>query len=86
VTVTAPPPITLTARGSKVKGLQKVDLSWTPTKPGSIDIFRNGAKITTTPNTGSYRDNIDRKGGGTYTHRVCEAGTSVCSNQTSVTF
>jgi PKD repeat protein len=86
VTVSVPPPISLTAVGSKVKGFQKVDLSWSPTKPGSVDVFRNGVKITTAPNAGSYRDNIDRKGGGTYTYRVCEAGTTVCSNQASVTF
>jgi PKD repeat protein len=86
VAVSVPAPITLTVSGLKVKGLQKVDLRWTPTKPGNVDVFRDGAKIITTPNTGSYRDNIDRKGSGAYTYRVCEAGTSVCSNQASVTF
>ena len=86
VTASAPPPITLTATGSKVKGLQKVDLKWTPTKPGNVDVLRGGAKIATAPNTGAYRDNVDRKGAGTYSYRICEAGTSVCSNTVTVTF
>ena len=29
---------------------------------------------------------INRKGGGSYTYQVCEAGTATCSNQATVTF
>lgn len=88
VTVTAPSSggITLTATGYKVKGLAKADLSWSGTAVAQIDIYRNGNKIATVPNTGSYTDNIDQKGSGSYTHKVCEAGTSTCSNEVTVNF
>lgn len=77
--------ITLTATGYKVKGRQKVDLTWTGTS-AAIDIYRDGSVITATTNDGAYTDNIDNRGGGSYTYRVCEAGTSTCSNDATVTF
>jgi len=82
-----PVQITLHARGYKVHGLQTVDLFWSGPTSGSIDIYRNGALIATVPNQGGfYTDHINRTGRGTYTYRVCEAGTGNCSNQVTVTF
>ncbi len=79
--------ITLTAIGYKVKGLQKVDLSWDPSDPTTnVDIYRNGAVIATTINDGAYTDNINKKGTATYTYKVCLAGTSTCSNEATVVF
>jgi hypothetical protein len=51
-----------------------------------VDVYRNGARITTTSNDGAYTDNINTRGGGSYTYRLCEAGTTTCSNQVTVTF
>ena len=84
VTVTAPG-IALAARGYKVKGAPKVDLTWTGATT-SVDVYRNGSKVATVANTGSYTDNVAAKGGGTFKHKVCDAGTTRCSNETSVTF
>jgi hypothetical protein len=42
--------------------------------------------IATTANDGFYTDNIDQRGPGTYTYQVCEAGTTTCSNEATVTF
>ncbi|HUP59520.1 MAG TPA: chitinase N-terminal domain-containing protein [Thermoanaerobaculia bacterium] len=78
--------ITLSVHGYKVKGLQKAYLSWSGATSTSVDVFRNGALITTTANDGAYTDNINVNGGGTYTYKVCEAGTTVCSNDATVTF
>jgi subtilisin family serine protease len=87
VTVNAPSPggITLSAVGYKVRGQQKADLTWTGATSINMDIFRNGAKITTTANDGFHTDNINLRGGATYTYKVCEAGTSTCSNDATVT-
>ena len=49
-------------------------------------ITRNGATVTTTPNDGSYTDNIGRKGSGSFTYKVCEAGGGACSSTVTVTF
>jgi len=78
--------ITLSVTGYKVKGLQKVDLTWSGATSTGVDVFRNGSKVATTTNDGFYTDNIDRRGGGTYTFKVCEAGTPTCSNESTVVF
>jgi subtilisin family serine protease len=84
--VTASAVISLSASGYKVKGFHKVDLKWSGATTISVDVWRNGTKITTTPNDGAHTDNVDQKGSGTYTYEVCEAGSSVCSGDVTVTF
>ncbi|HUE97428.1 MAG TPA: hypothetical protein VMN39_12265, partial [Longimicrobiaceae bacterium] len=80
--------ITLSAVGRKVKGLQKADLSWSPTGGSeNVDVYRDGAWRATTANNGSYTDPIDLRGGGTYLYRVClSPGTTTCSNTVTVVF
>ncbi len=78
-----PSGFTLTATGYKVKGLQKVDLAWSDAT-SDVDVYRNG-DIVTTENDGFHTDNIDKRGGGTYTYKVCD-GTVICSNNATVTF
>ena len=87
ITVTAPGGgggITLSATGYKVKGLHKVDLGWSGAT-GSFDIYRNNVKLTTL-SANAWTDNINAKGAGSYTYRVCQAGTTTCSNNAVVTF
>jgi hypothetical protein len=68
--------ITLSARGYKVQGRQTVDLSWNGATSNNIDIYRNSVLIATVPNIlGFYTDHIGVRGKGTYTYKVCEAGT-----------
>jgi hypothetical protein len=82
-----PGQITLGGRGYKVQGQQRVDLSWNGATSNNIDIYRNGVVITTVPNIpGFYTDRIGARGKGTYTYRVCGAGSQNCSNQVTVKF
>ncbi len=72
-----------------MKGNHKVDLSWSGANGTGVDVYRNdGVNVVTitTPNNGFYRDDINNKGGATYTHKVCEAGTGTCSNVTTTVF
>ena len=86
VTVTAPSSgISLSVAGRKSKGYAYADLSWSGAAGTSVDVYRNGAKITTTPNDGAHTDSLG-KVAGTFKYRVCEAGTTTCSNEASVTF
>ena len=72
------PAISLTAAGSRVKGISKVNLSWSGAT--GVDIYRNGAKIASSVTGSAYTDTIG-KVTGTYTHKVCVAGgTTTCSN------
>jgi serine protease len=78
--------ITLTVTGYKVKGLQKADLTWSDATSTNVDVYRDDALIATTANDGFYTDQIDQRGGGSYTYKLCEAGTSTCSNEATITF
>lgn len=78
--------LTLMATGHKVHGLQKADLSWSGAASSEVDVVRDGSVVTTTANDGFYTDGIDERGKGTYVYRVCEAGTTTCSNEAIVSF
>ncbi len=78
--------IDLQVSGYKVQGLQKADLTWSGASSTDVDVFRNNGLITTTANDGFHTDNINNRGGGSYTYRVCEAGTSTCSNNVTISF
>ncbi|MBA4158545.1 MAG: S8 family serine peptidase [Gemmatimonadetes bacterium] len=80
-------PIALSGTGSKVQGRWRADLSWTPAGTSTnIDVFRNGSKIATATNNGSFVDQTNFRGGGSLTYKVCEAGTSTCSNEITINF
>jgi subtilisin family serine protease len=83
-----PPPtgLALSAVAYKVKGLQKVDLTWSGGS-GGVDILRGTTRIAGGGNSGTYSDHIDLKGGGvSYTYKVCNVGTLVCSAPVTVSF
>ncbi len=82
-----PGDITLTATGYKVRGWKYADLDWTGATSETVDVYRDGEKIATTDNDGSYNDDIGARGGGSHTYQVCEAGDpSNCSNEATVNF
>jgi PKD repeat protein len=89
VTVTEPATggIILSATGRKERGRQQVDLTWSGTTSGAVDIKRDGAIVgANLPDTGEYTDPINVRGSGSYDYEVCEAGTDTCSNTVTVTF
>ena len=89
VTITEPgpvPTIALGVAGRKLKGVIYVDLTWSGATSSDVDIFRNGVKILTTTNDGAHADNTGAKGGGSFTYKVCEAGTSTCSPNRTIVF
>jgi len=81
-----PAQITLSARGYKVQGQRRVDLSWSGATSSNVDVYRNGGVIITTANDGFYTDPVGGHGHATFTYQVCNAGTNTCSNQAAVTF
>ena len=81
-----PANIVLATLGYKVRGRMMVDLTWTGTTVAEVDIVRDDVVIATPTNIGAYTDDVNRRGGGSFTYQVCEAATSSCSNQSVVTF
>jgi hypothetical protein len=80
-----PPVITLSLLKYKVKGSARVDLTWGGATGADVDVERNGTVVVTTPNDGAHTDVLG-KVTGTFTYRVCNAGTPTCSSAASVTF
>jgi subtilisin family serine protease len=76
---------TLSAVGSKVKGVKQTDLTWSGTTSQKVDVYRDGALIAEVDG-GTHTDLPPGKGGGTYIYKVCESGTTTCSNEVTVTF
>jgi len=78
------PAISLTAAGSRVKGVSKVNLNWSGAT--GVDIYRNGAIVAPGVGGTTYADTLG-KVTGTYTHKVCVAGSATtCSNTTTTVF
>jgi PKD repeat protein len=75
----------LTASGTKVKGVQHGILSWSGNS-GNVDVYRDGSVIKVNQGGSSYDDNINKKGAGTYIYKVCNTGTTTCSNDATVVF
>lgn len=84
-----PPPgdIVLSGTGYKVRGKWNTDLVWTPSGTSSqVDVYRNGSLLITTNNNGTFTDVTNFNGSGSLNYRVCESGTTVCSNEITVQF
>ena len=79
--------ILVTTDGYKIKGRQNVDLTWSGATSTNVDIVRDDAVVATVANAlDGTTDAIGAKGGGTYVYAVCEAGTSICSDNAVVVF
>jgi hypothetical protein len=52
--------ISITVLGRKVKGVARVDLTWSGATGSTVDIQRNGVVVTTTPNDGAHTDVLGR--------------------------
>jgi PKD repeat protein len=85
LTVTrAPFTLAATARADTIK--HYVKLTWSGATSTAVDIYRNGRFLRNTANDG--RETVTRvyQGAATYTFKLCEPGTSICSNEVTVRF
>jgi hypothetical protein len=80
-------PWNLTVAVSKVKGVNTASLAWNAaaTSAAQVNIYRDGALIKTTANTGTATD-ATSKGKGPFTYKVCPVGDTRCSNEVRATF
>jgi len=75
--------IVLTVRMTKRNGNNIANLSWTGAA-STVDVFRNNVRFTTVTGT-STTQNLG-KASGTSTYRVCNAGTTTCSSNVTVSY
>jgi PKD repeat protein len=76
-------PISVSARGYKRNGAQKVDLAWNGASGTSFDVYRNGTRIASLQ-AFSYTDTVTGKG--SFSYKVCASATAICSNEATASF
>jgi secreted PhoX family phosphatase len=84
-TTTATPTIVLSAVGRTMGRKNFVDLTWSGATSPNVEVRRNGAVVTTTPNDGSHTDSLG-KATGTFAYRVTHPGGTPSSNEITVSF
>ena len=77
----------LKGSGFRFGGVRVADITWNYLcmNVASVDVFRDGVKITTTPNDGVHRDVVGQ-GTAYVNYKVCKAGTTSCTNLLAVAF
>ena len=78
--------IALTVTGSTDATKQYMTLKWTGATGSTVDVYRDGTFIKNEPNDGKYVNSRSLPGSPSYTYKVCRVGTSICSNNATVTF
>jgi PKD repeat protein len=87
VTVPGPQfPLGLTFTTSTEPGKQIVTLSWTRAQGPSLYVYRNGLVLLSTPNDGKQKFTKNETDPTTYIFKICEAGTTICSNPVTAQF
>lgn len=81
-----PAGIELSGNGSKVSGRWRASLSWSGATSSQVDVYRNGTRIATVNNNGSYIDQTNFRGSGSLTYQICEAGSNSCSGTITIRF
>jgi subtilisin family serine protease len=69
-----------------VKGKLQVGLAWSG-GAATVDVYRGTAKVKSAiANTGATVDSIKVRGSGSFTYKICNAGTTTCSNTATVNY
>ncbi|MEM6285591.1 MAG: S8 family peptidase [Bacteroidota bacterium] len=82
------PSLSLSATGGTSGWYATVSLTWTGATTQDVDVYVNGSYGASTPNDGSQRFSMGYRWSvrGSYAFRVCEKGTSNCSNEVTVNY
>jgi PKD repeat protein len=87
VTVSAPAPsIVLTVTGRTDATHQYMTLTWTGASGTQVAVYRNGKLWGKTVNDGQWTNSRLLPGLASYTYKVCQVGTTICSNEATVRF
>jgi len=57
-------------------------LTWSGATTANVDIYRNGVRLVTTVNSGTYSETLRTRG--TFRYKVCNAGSTSCSNEVAI--
>ena len=76
--------LSLTGRTDSTK--QYVALTWSGATGATVDLYRNGKYLQTLTNTGKHTTVRTFTGPATYVFKICQAGSTVCSNEATISF
>ena len=85
VTVSAPAAISLTVSGWTTATKHSMKYIWSGASGAMVDLYRNGSRVLTTPNDGHQITGRNFQGTATYRLKVCQAGTTICSAERTLT-
>lgn len=89
VTFTPPPPpdLAFLATGEKVRSNYVASLTWNSTVSPYIDVYVDGAMVSTTPNDGEEQIILPKKGNNaSYLLKICEVSYGSCSGEVILNF
>ncbi|TMP46811.1 peptidase S8 [Pseudoalteromonas citrea] len=73
-------------RANKTRlGFARIELAYQGATSETVDVYRDGEKVSTTANTGLYRDFIRRATQDQYVYKVCVSA-DICSQEVTVNF
>jgi hypothetical protein len=79
--------ILLFSSGTKIiDGILYANLKWSGAQSAKVDVYRDGVRVATAENDGTYTNKVSGKAGAVFTYKLCEAGTTTCSNDVVVRF
>lgn len=74
----------LTAGGTRLNGRAVTNLQWSGTdQAGMVVVYRNGSIVATTEDDGTFSE-VVQNSSGSFVYKVCEEGTTRCSNEAKV--
>jgi len=80
------PPMPLDAVAWVEPTRKRMALTWSGVSGTTVDVYRNGAFLKNTTNTGRYTNSAAGLNAATYTYKVCATGTATCSGAATVRF
>ena len=86
VNVTTSTQIVLRLTPAVTATAQTVTLNWTGATGTTVDVYRGGTLLRQEPNDGEYTNSRPLPGVSQVKFKICQAGTTVCSNEASVVF
>lgn len=77
--------IRLSVSGEAESRRHVMRLTWSGAEGSKVDVYRNGALRKTTENDGRYTNVRNHRESATYVYKLCERGSSRCSNEVRLT-
>ncbi|MDX9819814.1 MAG: Ig-like domain-containing protein [Desulfococcus multivorans] len=77
--------IALSVNAYKIRGTKYAELTWNGSTTSDVDLYGDSSLLITTENDGLYTDG-PRDSGRPVTYKVCNPGTSFCSNEVTASW